>query len=90
MDSDKGKGSSLTPTAEEALSDAVRANFDAAVEVAKSAAGHSLVLLQGSEKKTSTRKKAKSPTRKLAKVKNSARNSRVASMAKGTRKSKED
>ena len=37
MDSDKEKESTLTPTAQEAIGDAARANVNAAVEVAKSA-----------------------------------------------------
>jgi hypothetical protein len=54
MDSDKEKESTLTPTAQEAIGDAARANVNAAVEVAKSAVGSFVGALTGERKKSST------------------------------------
>jgi len=50
MDSDKEK--TLTPTAQEAIGDAARANVNAAVEVAKSAVGSFVGALTGERKKS--------------------------------------
>jgi hypothetical protein len=59
MDSDKEKESTLTPTAQEAIGDAARANVNAAVEVAKSAVGSFVGALTGERKKSSTRRGAR-------------------------------
>jgi hypothetical protein len=47
MDSDKEKESTLTPTAQEAIGDAARANVNAAVEVGKSAVSSFVGALTG-------------------------------------------
>jgi hypothetical protein len=80
MDSDKERESTLTPTAQEAIGDAARANVNAAVEVAKSAVGSFVGALTGERKKSSTtrrgarRKKAasKGAASKRGKTKRSA------------------
>jgi hypothetical protein len=85
MDSDKEKESTLTPTAQEAIGDAARANVNAAVEVAKSAVGSFVGALTGERKKSSTtrlgarRKKAasKGAASKRGKTKRSAGGKRV-------------
>jgi hypothetical protein len=97
MDSDKEKESTLTPTAQEAIGDAARANVNAAVEVAKSAVGSFVGALTGERKKSSTtrrgarRKKAayKEAASKRGKAKRSAggRRSAAASSRRATRKS---
>ena len=54
MDSDKEKESTLTPTAQEAIGDAARANVNAAVEVGKSAVSSFVGALTGERKKSKT------------------------------------
>src|SRR6187401_478437 len=96
MDSDKEKESTLTPTAQEAIGDAARANVNAAVEVAKSAVGSFVGALTGERKKSSTtrrgarRKKvaSKRAASKRGKTKRSAGGKRSAATGrKATRKS---
>jgi len=97
MDSDKEKESTLTPTAEEAIGDAARANVNAAVEVAKSAVSSFVDVFAGERKKPQrgkrrpTRKKAtsKGAASKRGKAKRSAggRRSAAASTRRATRKS---
>src|SRR4029453_14421226 len=97
MDSDKEKESTLTPTAQEAIGDAARANVNAAVEVAKSAVDSFVGVLTGERKKSSTsrrgprRKKpaSKGTVSKRGKAKRSplGRRSAAARGRKATRKS---
>jgi hypothetical protein len=54
MDSDKEKESTLTPSAQEAIRDAARANVNAAVEVGKSAISSFVGALTGERKKSRT------------------------------------
>ena len=54
MDSDKEKESTLTPTAQEAIGDAARANVNAAVEVGKSAVSSFVGALTGQRKTSKT------------------------------------
>ena len=95
MDSDKEKESTLTPTAQEAIGDAARANVNAAVEVGKSAVSSFVGALTGERKKSKTtrrgarRKKAasKGAASKRGKTKRSAggRRSAAASTRRATR-----
>jgi len=86
MDSDKEKEGTLTPTAQEAIGDAARANVNAVVEVAKSAVGSFVGVLTGERKKSSTsrrgprRKKpaSKGAASKRGEAKRSARGRRSA------------
>lgn len=93
---DKAKEGSLTPNAREAISDAARANVNAAVEVAKSAVTSFVDVLTGERKprrgkKQSTRKKAKSKGAASRRVKSKpsggGRRSAAITRGKATRKS---
>ena len=96
MEKEDGKnGGKLTPAAQEAISDAAKANVNAAVEVARSAVTSFVDVFTGErrppkKKKGSTRKKAKStgPASKRGKAKRSAggRRSAAATTSKATRK----
>jgi hypothetical protein len=97
MDSNQEKKGTLSPSAQEAIGDAARANVNAAVEVAKSAIGSFVGALTGERKKSSTtrrgarKKKAasKGASSKRGKTKRSAggRRSAAASSSRATRKS---
>ena len=87
-ENDDGKnGGKLTPTAQEAISDAAKANVNAVVEVARSAVTSFVDVLTGERKprkgkRGSTRKKAKSrePVRKRGKSKRSKATRKPAAM----------